>query len=42
VIFAPRVVRARLNCIDHLLRQFDFKEIERPEIVLPERERRPP
>ena len=31
--------RARLNCIAHLLRQFDFEEIERPEVVLPERER---
>jgi polyphosphate kinase 2 len=29
--------RARLNCIDHLLKQFDYKEIERPPVVLPER-----
>ncbi len=31
--------RARLNCIQHLLGQFEFEEIQRPEIVLPERER---
>jgi polyphosphate kinase 2 len=31
--------RARLNCIEHLLRQFDYREIDRPEIQLPARER---
>jgi len=29
--------KARLNCIDHLLKQFDYTEIERPPVVLPER-----
>jgi polyphosphate kinase 2 len=28
---------ARLNCIHHLLQQFDYHEIERPPVVLPER-----
>ena len=31
--------KARLNCIAHLLGQFDYHEIDRPEIVLPERVR---
>jgi hypothetical protein len=31
--------RARLNCIRHLLDQFNYTEIEHPEIQLPERER---
>ena len=31
--------KARLNCIDHLLGQFDYHEVDRPEIVLPERVR---
>jgi polyphosphate kinase len=30
--------RARLNCIDHLLKQFPYVEIRKPPIVLPERE----
>jgi polyphosphate kinase len=30
--------RARLNCIDHLLKQFPYEEVDRPGIVLPERE----
>jgi len=30
-----------LNCIAHLLRQFLFEEIVRPEVVLPERVHRP-
>jgi hypothetical protein len=31
--------RARLNCIDHLLRQFPYAEVPKPGVVLPERER---
>jgi len=31
--------KARLNCIAHLLRQFDYGVVERPEVQLPERER---
>ena len=31
--------KARLNCISHLLTQFDYAEIERPAIALPERVR---
>jgi polyphosphate kinase len=30
--------RARLNCIDHLLKQFPYEEVLRPPILLPERE----
>ena len=30
--------RARLNCIDHLLKQFPYEEALRPPILLPERE----
>jgi polyphosphate kinase len=30
--------RARLNCIDHLLKQFPYEEVCRPPILLPERE----
>jgi len=33
--------RARLNCIQHLLDQFAYNEVERPEIRLPERQRHP-
>jgi len=33
--------RARLNCIQHLLDQFAYNEVERPEIRLPERLRHP-
>lgn len=32
---------ARLNCIDHLLSQFKYYEIEYPEVQLPARERHP-
>ncbi len=32
---------ARLNCIHHLLSQFEYHEIDRPVIELPERERNP-
>jgi polyphosphate kinase len=31
--------RARLNCIDHLLKQFPYDEVHKAPIVLPERER---
>jgi polyphosphate kinase 2 (PPK2 family) len=30
--------RARLNCIDHLLKQFHYQETPKPPIVLPQRE----
>jgi polyphosphate kinase 2 len=33
--------RARLNCISHLLTQFPYEEITRPEVVLPERAHNP-
>ena len=33
--------KARLNCIQHLLTQFDYHEIEKPEVVLPARVRHP-
>jgi hypothetical protein len=32
--------RARLNCIDHLLKQFPYGEVEKSQVVLPSRERR--
>jgi polyphosphate kinase len=31
--------KARLNCIDHLLSQVDYKEVDHPEVQLPERVR---
>jgi hypothetical protein len=31
--------RARPNCIDHLLKQSPYGEVQKPPIVLPERER---
>jgi len=31
--------RARLNCIHHLLSQFEYQEVERQDIQLPARER---
>jgi len=31
--------KARLNCIRHLLEQFEYHEVERPTVALPERER---
>ncbi|MDN0083390.1 polyphosphate kinase 2 [Crenobacter sp. SG2305] len=37
VVQAVDKKKARLNCIHHLLSQFDYREVERPEIVLPER-----
>jgi polyphosphate kinase len=33
--------KARLNCIHHLLSQFPYHEIEKPEVVLPARVRNP-
>jgi len=33
--------RARLNCIAHLLAQFDYTEVESPQIELPTRVRNP-
>ena len=39
IVQADDKKRARLNCIAHLLAQFDYQEIERPEVVLPPRER---
>jgi polyphosphate kinase len=39
VVQAVDKKRARLNCIDHLLKQFPYNEVHKPPIVLPERER---
>jgi polyphosphate kinase 2 len=39
VVQAVDKKRARLNCIDHLLRQFSYEEVAKPSISLPERER---
>jgi len=41
VVQAVDKKRARLNCIHHLLSQFDYDDIEHPVIELPERERHP-
>jgi polyphosphate kinase 2 len=41
VVQAVDKKRARLNCIDHLLSLVPYHEVERPEIVLPRRERHP-
>jgi polyphosphate kinase len=40
VVQAVDKKRARLNCIDHLLKQFPYRDVEKPQVVLPERERR--
>jgi polyphosphate kinase len=40
VVQAVDKKRARLNCIDHLLKQFPYGETEKSQVVLPERERR--
>jgi polyphosphate kinase 2 len=37
VVNAVDKKRARLNCIDHLLKQFPYREVSKPTIVLPER-----
>jgi polyphosphate kinase 2 len=39
VVQAVDKKRARLNCIDHLLSQLPYHDTERPDIVLPQRER---
>jgi polyphosphate kinase 2 len=39
VVQAVDKKRARLNCMDHLLRQFPYEEVPKPSVVLPERER---
>ena len=39
VVQAVDKKKARLNCIHHLLSQFDYREIERPVVVLPARVR---
>jgi len=41
VVQAVDKKKARLNCIQHLLGQFPYHEIDRPAIQLPERERHP-
>ncbi len=41
IVSADDKKKARLNCIHHLLTQFDYHEIEKPEVVLPARERNP-
>jgi polyphosphate kinase 2 len=38
VVQAVDKKRARLNCIDHLLRQFPYQEVHKESIVLPKRE----
>jgi polyphosphate kinase 2 len=39
VVQAVDKKRARLNCIDHLLRQFPYTDVHKTAIVLPQRER---
>ena len=39
VVHAVDKKRARLNCIDHLLKQFPYAEVHKTPIVLPQRER---
>jgi polyphosphate kinase 2 len=41
VVQAVDKKKARLNCIHHLLGQFPYHEIQRPEVVLPARVRNP-
>ena len=38
IVHADDKKRARLNFIDHLLKQFQYHEMERPPVVLPKRE----
>jgi polyphosphate kinase 2 len=38
VVHAVDKKRARLNCMDHLLKQFTYQETPKPAIVLPQRE----
>jgi polyphosphate kinase 2 (PPK2 family) len=39
VVQAVDKKRARLNCIDHLLKQFPYAEVPKAGVVLPQRER---
>ena len=39
IVAADDKKRARLNCIHHLLAQFDYTEVVHPPIALPERQR---
>ena len=39
VVQAVDKKRARLNCIDHLLKQFPYAEVPKQSVILPERER---
>ena len=39
VVDADDKKRARLNCIDHLLKQLPYEEVEHPPIALPQRQR---
>lgn len=41
VVPADDKKKARLNCIHHLLSQFNYEEVQRPEVLLPARERNP-
>ena len=41
IVAADDKKKARLNCIHHLLTQFDYHEVEKPEVVLPARVRNP-
>ena len=41
VVPADDKKKARLNCIHHLLSQFDYEEVQRPEVQLPARVRNP-
>ena len=41
VVHAVDKKKARLNCIHHLLGQFDYVEVPRAEVVLPARVRNP-
>ena len=41
VVEAVDKKRARLNCIHHLLSQFDYKEVEHPPVILPARVHNP-
>ena len=39
VLLTLRGQGARLNCIDHLLKQFPYCEVHKAPVVLPQRER---
>ena len=41
VVQAVDKKRARLNCISHILESLPYTEVERPEVILPERTRHP-